>query len=120
MKRKQTTTLEPRQVVAGGERRPRLWGRLSVPALFGLAVALALLTPLLGLGSYLASLLVAGAAVVAAATAPVRPTAAERATARPPDAVRLGPARSRREHRLHLPRERRRARRERATPRAGV
>lgn len=108
------------QVTAGGKRRAHLWGRFSVRALFGLGVALALLTPVLGVGSYLASLLVAAAAVVVTATAPVRPAAAQKSTTRPPDVVRFASARGRREQRLPLSRARRHARRDRPTPRARV
>lgn len=120
MQRKRTTQIGRRQLAVGAKRRAHLWGRLSVPALFGLAVALALLTPVLGVGSYLASLLVAGAAVVATATAPVRQAAAEKSTTRQRDAVRLAPARGRGAHPLPLSRERRQARRDRARARPGV
>ena len=92
MKRERTTLVGGRRV--GARRYADLLGRWRVPALFGLAIALALLTPVLGVGSYLASLLVAGAAVVVAATAPVRRADAAKPLTRQRDAVGFASARA--------------------------
>lgn len=103
----------------GAERRARLWD-LAIPTLFGLGVALALLTPVLGVGSYLASLLVAGAAVVVTAAAPVRQADGKKSSTRQRETARFASARGRGEHWLPLSGKRRQALRDRRTPRAGV
>lgn len=120
MKRETDTTIGRRQLAAGSERRAHLWRRWRVPALFGLGVALALLTPVLGIGSYIASLLVAGAAVTVTALAPVPHGKAEKPPKRQRVTAILTAGRRRGEHPLPRPRKRHPNRRNPRTPRAGV